>query len=191
MRWFSHLYHVARWRLRSHSRVSLLTTLKFPKFISIGKNCIIRSGAMIDAPRPGVVRIGDNVDINRHVYLGGFGDHLEIGSGSTLNRNAFIDARGSVRIGSKVMIGPYAKLISYSHIFADPDKPMIEQGISIKEIVVDDDVWIGAGAIVLPGVHLGRGSIVGAGAVVTRSCAPGSVLAGSPARVIRSRLQGA
>ena len=190
-RWLNQLMYVAYWKLIFRSKVSLLAVIKFSRNIRVGRRCTIRSGCMIDAPQPGVIELGDNVDLNRHVYLGGFGSRLHIGARSSINQHVFIDARGSVLIGEDVMIGPFARLVSYNHIFADLNVPMNTQGFALGEIRIGDDVWIGAGATILPGVTIGRGSIVAAGAVVTHSCPAGSILAGVPARIIRSRFENA
>jgi acetyltransferase-like isoleucine patch superfamily enzyme len=69
----------------------------------------------------------------------------------------------------------------------DPEVPIVDQGITAQGIVIEDDVWLAAGAIVLDGAHVGRGSVVGAGAVVTGDLPPYSVAVGSPAKVIRDR----
>ncbi len=171
-RWlFLFLFAVAE-RIRRKSKISLAAYIKSPKFLRMGSRCAILSGCMIDAPGPSMLVLGNQVSLNRNVYLGAFGKSFEVGDRTQFNRNAYVDGRGSVRIGRDVLIGPYAKLISYQHRFSDIDRPMIDQGIDLAEIVVEDDVWIGAGAVVLAGVTIGHGSIVGAGAVVTRSCPP-------------------
>ncbi|MCF8199349.1 MAG: acyltransferase [Sulfuritalea sp.] len=124
--------------------------------------------------------------MNRGVYLGAFAP-LRIGDRTDINRNASIDARGAVSIGQDVMIGPYAQIIAYQHVFSDPARPMNTQGLKSGPITIGDDVWIGAGAIILADVAIGCGSVVGAGAVVTRSCPPYSILAGAPARIVGTR----
>ena len=144
---------------------------------------------MIDAPRLGAVELGDGVDLNRNVYLGGFGSHLRIGARSSINRHVFIDARGGVLIGEDVMIGPYARLVSYNHVFNKMDVPMNTQGFDLGAIRIGDDVWIGTGATILAGVTIGKGCIIAAGSVVTRSFPAYSIIAGVPAKIIRSRLE--
>jgi acetyltransferase-like isoleucine patch superfamily enzyme len=72
-----------------------------------------------------------------------------------------------------------------NHDFEDPSVPIVHQGYSVKEIVVEDGVWIGAGAIVTAGVHIGRNAVVGAGSVVTKDVPPYSVAIGNPARVVK------
>ena len=186
-RWITQLMYIAYWKINFRSKVSPLAIIKFPRNIRIGRKCTICSGCMIDAPHDGAIEIGDGVDLNRHVYLGGFGSHLRIGARSSINQHAFIDARGGVQIGEDVMIGPFARLISYNHVFANIQAPMNTQGFDLGEIHIGDDVWIGAGVTILAGVTIGKGSIIAAGAVVTRSFPSHSILAGVPARVVRSR----
>lgn len=186
-RWLNQLMYIGYWKIALRSKVSPLALLKFPRHIRMGKKCTIRSGCMIDAPRAGAVELGDKVDLNRHVYLGGFGPHLRIGARSSINQHAFIDARGGVLIGEDVMIGPFARLISYNHVFADGKLPMNTQGFALGEISLGDDVWIGAGATVLAGVSIGKGSIVAAGAVVNRSFPANVIVGGVPAKIIRTR----
>lgn len=186
-RWFSLLRFALRARLQGNSTVSLGANIKHPRNVRLGCGCKIRTGCIIDAPdNLACVVLGDAVDLNRGVYLGAFG-RLEIGDRTSINRNAAIDARGTVTIGKDVLIGPRAHLIAYRHVFASREQPINTQGMLPGNVTIEDDVWIGAGAIVLEGVVIGRGSVVGAGAVVTTSCAPYSILAGVPARVIGSR----
>ena len=93
-----------------------------------------------------------------------------------------------MRIGDCVMIGPDVIVIGKLHHTDSLDIPMIDQGDYEKApIVIREDVWIGARAIILPGVVIGTGSIVGAGAVVTRDASPYTVVAGVPAKVIGHR----
>lgn len=186
-RWLKLLLFALNARIRLQAKVSLAATIKFPSNIALGRQCIICTGCSIDAPGPAKLVIGDRVHINRGVYLGAFGEHFEIGEGTQFNRNALIDGRGSVRIGRNVLVGPNAQLISYQHRFSDRATPINKQGFDLAEIVIGDDVWIGAGAIVLAGVSIGHGSVVGAGAVVTSSCPPYSILGGVPARIIGER----
>lgn len=186
-RWLSLLLFSIKARLNGRSKISLGARIKFPRHLSIGRRVIIRSGAVIDAPGNCVLILGDQVNLNQGVYLGAFGTQFKVGARTQFNRNAVADGRGGMTIGEDVLIGPGAQLISYQHRFADPEVPINRQGLSLAEITVEDDVWIGAGATVLAGVRIGRGSIVGAGAVVTKSCPPFSILGGVPARIIGQR----
>ncbi|MCA9936785.1 MAG: hypothetical protein KC415_22775 [Anaerolineales bacterium] len=78
-------------------------------------------------------------------------------------------------------------MITRKHGFADVQRPISEQGYTNAPIVIEDDVWIGFQAVILPGVTVGKGSIIGAGAVVTKDVPPYSIMGGVPARLIRQR----
>ena len=179
--------YILRQRLFKKSKIAINCYIKHPGNIESGHGITILSGCMLDAPGKNRIRLGDRVKLNRSVYLGANGNNLSIGAESQINRHAFLDARGGIDVGERVLIGPYVKIISYRHVFDDVSIPIIEQGMIGERIVIEDDVWIGAGVVVLSGVIIGRGSVIGANAVVTKSCAPYSVLGGVPARLLRTR----
>lgn len=130
---------------------------------------------------------GENLDIQRGVYFGD-GDDIEIGDHSGLGLNARL--QGPLRIGSYVLMGPDVVIYTRGHRTDRTDLPMGRQGDTKPEpVTVEDDVWIGARVIILPGVTVGRGSILAAGAVVTTDVPPFSVVGGVPARVISMRQQ--
>jgi acetyltransferase-like isoleucine patch superfamily enzyme len=81
-------------------------------------------------------------------------------------------------------------MLAVNHIFHDPTRPMMEQGITAEGIVIEDDVWIGAGAIITDGVHIGKGAVVAAGAVVTKDVLAHTVVGGIPAKVIKEIREG-
>ena len=93
--------------------------------------------------------------------------------------------QGGIRVGDNVLFGPGAQLLAVNHVCTDSDRPVMDQGITAEGIVIEDNCWIGAGALVLDGVTIGRGATVGAGSVVTSSVPPHKLVVGSPARVIR------
>ena len=90
-------------------------------------------------------------------------------------------------VGKRVGIGPGVKIITSMHEEAGRELPILDAPIAFQPVTIDDHADIGVGAIILPGVTVGRGAQVGAGAVVTRDVPPYSVVAGSPARVLRER----
>jgi len=136
----------------------------------IGKNTHISPTVMMQHPER--IYIGDNCEINHMTILW---------AGKK-------DAK--IVIGNFVMIGPRVTIIAFNHRFERLDLPMGWQGFTEADIVIEDDVWLGAHTIVLPGVRIGRGSIIGAGAVVTRDIPPYSIAVGVPAKVVKSRKQG-
>jgi maltose O-acetyltransferase len=127
------------------------------------------------------------VDVNiEHGAWFGSGRGVSVGDRSAIGLDALVI--GPVTIGSDVMMGPRCVLLSSSHEFGSTDLPMNAQGFrDDRPIVIEDDVWIGAGTTILPGCRIGRGSIVGAASVVTSSVEPWSIVAGNPARLVRRR----
>ena len=146
------------------------------------------SGLRIEFPR--------NIEIGSNSYLGldckiyaSESSQISIGSNVSFNSNVMINARGKgkISIGNNVLIGPNVVLRSSNHSFEISGKPIIEQGMIDGEITVNDDVWIGSNAVILPNCNIGRGVIIGAGAVVTCDIEPNSIVGGVPAKLIRKR----
>ncbi|MDB5243805.1 MAG: dTDP-glucose 4,6-dehydratase, partial [Spirosoma sp.] len=119
--------------------------------------------------------------------LGQLAKGITIGDSSSVGDYSYLGAAGGVTIGERVLMGQKVSLHSQNHVFDDPDLPIRVQGTTELGIVVGDDCWIGAGTIILDGVTVGRGSVLSAGTVVTKDVPAGSVVAGVPGRVVRSR----
>ncbi|MBI5557979.1 MAG: acyltransferase [Deltaproteobacteria bacterium] len=88
------------------------------------------------------------------------------------------------------MIGPAVSIRDTDHVFSSTGIPMMEQGVDVSPVTIEDDVWIGHGAVILRGVTLGKGSIIAASAVVTKDVSPYSIVGGIPAKIIGSRSYG-
>jgi maltose O-acetyltransferase len=131
-------------------------------------------------------RCGKDVNVEHGVdFEGGF--QLEIGDRSGLGVNSFI---GVVKIGNDVMMGREVIMISQNHIFSDITRPMNIQGTEEpRPIIIGDDVWIGARAVILPGIRIGKGAIIGAGSVVTTDVPEYAIVGGNPARILRFRTE--
>jgi maltose O-acetyltransferase len=127
-------------------------------------------------------RIGPNSVIEPPFYCA-YGQNTYIGDFVFLNHQCTILDCNEVRIGDHVMVGPAVQIYTAAHALEAQSR--IEGWEVAKPIVIGDNVWLGGGAIVLPGVSIGRNAVVGAGAVVSRSVAANTVVAGNPARVIR------
>lgn len=160
------------------------------KHVSIPASCFIHPEARIH-PRDGAIRFGEKCEIAPGAVIQGnvtFGDECSVQGGSILvgygSRN---NPDGQISIGNGVRIAPLVMIIAANHNFADPDKPIHKQGLSHEPIVIEDDVWIGGRVSITAGVTIGHGAIVAAGAVVTHDVPPGTIVAGIPAKVIRSR----
>lgn len=121
------------------------------------------------------------------IHMGCFvtGRHITVANHSVVNRKCYLDGRGSIKIGSNVSISPEVYILTTSHL-ANSSSFEAKRG----EVRIEDYVWIGARAIILPNVTLGEGCVVGAGAVVTKTVRPYEIVAGNPARVIGKREPG-
>jgi acetyltransferase-like isoleucine patch superfamily enzyme len=185
----------ARWPLANITRnpyISPLAQVACPR-ISFGPGCFIDDYVTLFGARDsGPLRLGSRVHLNRGTILElGAGGQITIGDDTHIqpncNLNAFV---GQIRIGARVMIAPGCGLFPYQHGFDDLTRPMSQQALTSKgDIVIEDDVWLSAGAKVLDGVHIGRGAVVAAGAVVTGDIPAGAIAGGVPARIIGQRGQ--
>ena len=130
--------------------------------------------------------------VGRKVRLmgGGFIEYpsqLTIGENTQINRNCFINAGGGVDIGKNVLIGPHVIIYSQNHNYGDSKICISDQGYTKAKVVIEDDVWLCARSTILPGLRVRKGTVVAAGAVVTKDTEPYSVVAGIPAIKIGQR----
>ena len=130
---------------------------------------------------------GHNVNVENGAYFGS-GRFLKIGNNSGIGINCHVPA--DLHIGNDVMMGSEVLIISQNqnHRFDDVDIPMRLQGYrDSNPVVIEDNVWIGARVIILPGIKIGCGAVIGAGAIVTKDVPPFAICIGNPARIIRYR----
>jgi acetyltransferase-like isoleucine patch superfamily enzyme len=147
----------------------------------------LRIGPGVGLRHPETFEIGDGVVIGEQVVIHGrFDGTCSIGNKAWIGAQAFLDARDLV-IGDNVGWGPGAKLLGSKHTGVPLEAPIIATDLLIARTVVEDDADVGVNAVLLPGVTVGRGAIVGAGAIVTQDVPAFSKVAGSPARVIGYR----
>ncbi len=158
--------------------------------LHLGSNIFVGNGVeLLQSLGGGAVNLGDRVCIERFSHLvTASGGSITIGRftsiGSRCEMMAFL---ANIRIGDHVMIASNCRFYPYDHGTA-PGIPMQQQLLVTKgDIVIEDDVWIGTGAILLSGVHIGRGAVIAAGSVVTKNVAPGLMVGGNPARTIKCR----
>ncbi len=131
---------------------------------------------------------GKHLSIGQSTHIW-FPWNIVVGKNSHVGKNTQISCiqAGDLVIGANVMISPYVMITATGHNFADVDTPMQVQGLSSRKVSIEDDVWVGGKSIILPGVTVGRGSVVAAGSVVTRDVPPLAIVGGNPAKVIKYR----
>ncbi|WP_251026951.1 DapH/DapD/GlmU-related protein [Bacillus sp. ISL-46] len=169
--------------------------IRQPNKITVGKNFKAEDYSEIQGLSKKGLTFGDNVTIGRSAmirpsgyYKGILGEGLKVGNNSSIGAMNYIGPAGYISIGNNVMLGPNVSMSSENHIYINTEKPIKEQGVERKGIFIEDDCWIGTGAIILDGVRIGRGSVVAAGSVVTKDIPPYSIVAGIPAKIIKSRI---
>tara|TARA_Y100000389_G_C17330128_1_gene447626 strand:+ start:182 stop:625 length:444 start_codon:yes stop_codon:yes gene_type:complete len=114
-------------------------------------------------------------------------EKLRIGNDNFFGQNTYLIANGGIEIGNKCAIAADCKLVTRNHTYKDKNIPIIDQPHTYKSITIEDDCWLGYNVIILSGVTLGKGCIVAAGSIVTKSFPSYSIIAGVPANIIRKR----
>ena len=149
-----------------------------------GKHSVIHRSARMDTPPYRIFSLGDYSVIESFACINNavgdvmIGDHTRIGLHNTII--------GPVDIGSHVNLAQGITVTALNHNFDDTEKRIDEQGVSTNPVTIEDDVWIGANAVILPGVTIGNHCVVAAGAVVRKDVPPHSLVAGVPAKVIKN-----
>lgn len=155
--------------------------------IAIGKSNKICANAFFSLRWGGLIEIGNNNFIDNYALIRPYGGKVKIGNYCSINAHSFLHGGGGIEIGDYVRIAPYVSIISENHLFLNAKTKICDQGLSQQGIVIEDDVWIGTGAKILDGVTIRQGSVIGAGAIVTRDTEQFGVYVGSPARLIKKR----
>jgi acetyltransferase-like isoleucine patch superfamily enzyme len=164
--------------------------LRFASNIHLGRGSYLDEGVYIHACPEGV-RIGPRTLVMHgailHVYNFRELPHawIRVGEDSLIGEYTVIRGQGGVTIGDRVYTSPLCQIIAVNHVFDDPKRPFVSQGITAQGIVIEDDVWMGSASVVTDGVRVGQGAVIAAGAVVTHDVPAHTVVAGVPAKVIR------
>ncbi len=115
--------------------------------------------------------------------------NLKVGKMFGVNSGTYINAIGGITIGDFVLIGSNVTISSGKHPVEGANPPVYARPVEPKPIIIEDDVWIGAGVVIMPGITLRKGTVVGANSVVTKDTEEYSIVVGAPAKKIRSRLE--
>jgi acetyltransferase-like isoleucine patch superfamily enzyme len=154
-----------------------------PLYQHRGKHSVIHRSARMDTPPYRKFSLGDYSVVESFACINNAVGDVLIGNHTRLGlHNTII---GPVRIGNNVNLAQGITVTALNHNFDDTNKRIDEQGVSTNAVTIEDDVWIGANAVVLPGVTIGTHCVVAAGAVVTKDVPPHSLVAGVPAKVIK------
>ena len=154
-----------------------------PLYQHRGKHSVIHRSARMDTPPYRIFSLGNYSVIESFACINNavgdviIGDHTRIGLHNTII--------GPVDIGNHVNLAQGITVTALNHNFSDTNKRIDEQGVSTNPVTIEDDVWVGANAVILPGVTIGEHCVVAAGAIVTKDVPPHSLVAGVPAKVIK------
>lgn len=164
------------------------------KHIRCGKNVKFEDYSEIHGLCSEGLNFGDYVTISRGVmirpssyYGGDYGIGLTMGEHSSIGPYGYVGCSGRITIGKNVMFGPKCSLFAENHVFSDTQASIKSQGVQQKGITVEDDCWIGSNVTILDGVTIGKGSVIGAGTLVTKDVPAGSVVKDKRNKNIYSR----
>jgi acetyltransferase-like isoleucine patch superfamily enzyme len=156
-------------------------------FARLGSGVVLEPGVLVFHPE--TIELGEDVYVGHQAILKGyFQGRMVIGARSWIGQQAFLHSAGGITVGERVGIGPGVKILTSTHeLPAGRDTPIMDGALRFAPVVLEDGCDLGVGAIILPGVTVGKCAQIGAGAVVTESVPAYSVAAGVPARVLRVR----
>ena len=164
------------------------------KHIRCGKNVKFEDFSEIHGLCSDGLNFGDYVTISRGVmirpssyYGGDYGNGLTIGAHSSIGPYGYVGCSGKIVIGKNVMFGPKCSLFAENHVFSDTESSIKSQGVQQKGITIEDDCWIGSNVTILDGVTIGKGSVIGAGTLVTKDIPTGSIVVDKREKLIRNR----
>jgi len=161
--------------------------------VTAGKNLILEDNVSVNALSAKGIHLGDNVSIARDsiLFCTGVIAHqgvgITIGDRTGISARAYFAGQGGITIGTDVIMGPNVQIFSENHNFDDLTLTIKEQGVTKHAVTIGNNCWIGGGSTILAGVQLGDGCVVAASSVVTKSFPANSVIAGVPAKLIKTR----
>lgn len=126
------------------------------------------------------IKIGNESSICYRCFI--TGNNIVIGNNTVINRETYLDGRAGIKIGNNVNVSIQVLILSLTHDSQNPNFVCL-----IKPVEIEDDVWIGARATIMPGVKIGKGAVIGAGAVVTKDVPPYKIVVGNPAKILKER----
>ena len=156
--------------------------------VTLGKRVYIAPRAELLADKPSEeITLGPGCSVLQGALVHSYGGKIRMGANVTVNPYCVLYGHGGLTIGDNVLIATGCVMIPANHNIDNPQATIRSQGLRCEGIQIEEDVWLGARVVVLDGVTIGRGAVVGAGAVVTKNIPAGAIAVGVPAKVIRYR----
>jgi acetyltransferase-like isoleucine patch superfamily enzyme len=169
--------------------------LYHPRYVSAGHALNLEEGCeIVGLSKRGIV-FGDRCTVGRfstirptNILIDEPGEGLKMGNHSNIGSYSYVGCSGYIDIGESVIMGPRVNLLAENHNFGRGDIPIKQQGVKRGFIKIEDNCWIGANVTIVSGVTIGAGSVIAAGSIVTKDVPSNSVVAGIPARIVKSRV---
>lgn len=178
----SHLFFVGK-----NTKIKVAGKITLNKGVNIGDNVVIDALSRDGIKIGNNVRIGDYSRILSSGTIKKLGKGVEIGNNCGIGEYSFFGAAGGIKIGNDVIMGQNVRFHSENHNYQNLSVPIRLQGVTNKGIKIGNDCWIGSGVVFLDGAELGNGCVVAANSVVNKKFSDNSVIAGTPARLIKER----
>ena len=159
--------------------------------LTVGRGCAIHPSAMLDLAEGGSIVLGNNVTLCAGALICPHGGKIELGDNVYVGPYCVIYGHGGLTIGRDTLVAAQTVIIPANHRFDRTDVPIRALPVTRLGVTIGEDCWIASGVKILDGVDVGRGCVIGAGAVVTRSVPEFSIAVGVPARVVGNRERGA
>ena len=156
------------------------------QFWKTGSNVVLENDVLVFHPE--TIELGSNIYIGHNTILKGYyKNSMSIGDNTWIGQNCYFHSAGGIKIGKNVGIGPSVKILTSYHKEEGIEKPILFSELEFKQVIIGDDADIGIGTILLPGVRIGKGVQIGAGAIVTKNIPDFAVAYGAPAKVSKFR----
>lgn len=137
----------------------------------VGEQFIVNSRSIVAL---NLKKLGSSPTVTNAIIV--YPDKISLGNNVALNYHVWLNGAGGIEIGDDVIIGPYTVIHSANHNFQRTDVPIRTQGHTYKKVIIEDDVWIGAHSLILPGSHIEKGCVIGAGAIITKKIPQNSIV---------------
>jgi acetyltransferase-like isoleucine patch superfamily enzyme len=180
----THMLKIVLGHLGKHVLIDSSVSFEYPEKISVGDNCEIRKGAILNGrstENMGIV-LDTGVHIHEYAYLDAYGGSIYLGKNVRIGHHSIIAGHGGVVFGNNSGVSGLSYVIASEHVYTDSSKPHVETQTK-KGIHIGENVWGASGIIICDGVRIGDNAVIGAGAVVRKDVPENAVVLGNPARV--------